>query len=522
MEIGMTINDSFWTEYKVSDKDLDTLYNHLLETQTPLNKSELTKILIVQIIEHQKEILQKERLSGGEIYLPKDKYKKGQSLVFPARNWQKGKVLTIREGHNTEYPGLEVITVEFGESETVSFASNLQEHVLNNPLDNIDNEYLKEEFVLDNYSDLISNKLDSILSNNDDLVCIAGSYFPRALLVDVGVGHLNLCEAVLEMAEGGPLTSQELIAQIDLPTDVNSNLTEFSLNLALQEDARFDEVGPAGKIVWFLNRLEPEEVQTTPITLRYSQDPVEIPEELEQYRSLGVELCDELEPDCECDDEDEIEETTIILTYPHWRAGTLPLTSTLKRLFPTAYETPRVKFDFLDGHSQSTISGWVVRPSRYIYGLREWYEKEGFIPGSLIHVSKGEKAGQVLIKADKQRSTKEWIRTVLVGADGGIVFALLKQVVTCSFDDRMALVIPDVEAIDKLWDSRSRQPIEKTIQSMMHELVKLNPQGQIHAQEIYAAVNLIRRCPPSVIIKVLFSQPWASHLGDLYFRMVEN
>ncbi len=56
----------------------------------------------------------------------------------------------------------------------------------------------------------------------------------------------------------------------------------------------------------------------------------------------------------------------------------------------------------------------------------------------------------------------------------------------------------------------------------MHELSKLNPQGHIHAQEIYAAVNLIRRCPPSVVINVLFTQPWANHLGDLYFRIVEN
>lgn len=520
MEIGMTINDSFWTDYQVTEKDLDSLYNHLLETQIPLSNLELTKILIHQIIEDQKEQLQKERLSGGDIYLPKDQHKKGQLLVFPSRDWQKGKVLDARKGNNPDFPDLEVITVEFAEGNQSSFASNLQEHILNNPLDNTDNEYLDENFVLNEYQDIFIKKLDSILSDNEDLVCIAGSFFPRALLVDVGVGHLNLCEAVLEMSEGGPLTTQELIAQIELPTDVNSNLTEFSMNLALQEDTRFDEVGPAGQILWFLNRLEPEEVQSTPVTLVYNQEPVEIPEELEQYRTLGVELCDELEEDCDCDDD--VEETTIILTYPHWKAGTLPLTPKMKKLFPTAYETPRVKFDFLDGHTQTILPGWVVRPSRYIFGLSDWYQKEGFIPGSLIHVSKGTKEGQVLIKADKQRSTKEWIRTVLVGADGGIVFALLKQVVTSSFDDRMALVVPDVEAIEKLWDSRSRQPIEKTIQYMMHELVKLNPQGQIHAQEIYAAVNLIRRCPPSVVIKVLFSQPWASHLGDLYFRLVES
>lgn len=516
----MSINESFWKNYQVSEKDLDSLYNHLLESQIPTNCSDLTKILISNVIKVQKDIIHKERLGGGDVYLPKCKYKKGQVLVFPVRNWQKGKVTEVSNGNNPEHPDLEIITVNFSDDNQQQFAANLQDHKLNNPQDIDDTEYLNIDFVMAEFHEILTKKLDEILSKIEDLVCIAGSYFPRALLVDVNVGHLNLCEAVLEMNAGGPLSTPELITQIELPTDVNSNLTEFSLNLALQEDTRFDEVGPAGNILWFLNRLEPDGVQTTPITLRYTQEPVEIPEELEQHRSLGIELCDELESSCSCDTD--VEETTIILTYPHWRAGTLPLTEKMKQLFPTAYETPRVKFDFIDGHSQTLLSGWVVRPAKYIYGLRDWYEKEGFIPGSYIHVLKGQEPGQVLVKADKLRSTKEWIRTVLVGADGGLVFALLKQVVTCSFDDRMALAISDVEAVDKLWDSRSRQPIEKTIHIIMQELGKLTPQGQIHAQEIYAAVNLIRRCPPSVIIKVLFSEPWASHLGDLYFRLSES
>lgn len=515
----MTINDSFWTTYQFSEKDLDALYNYLLETQIPLNKTELTGYLISRIIEQQKTAIAKERLAGGDVFLPKDKYHKGQSLVFPQRNWQKGKVVEVRKGINPDHADLEVITIEFSPDDKVAFASNLPEHILNNPAEIKDDENLDVHTVTEKYQDLLTNKLETILSKNDDLVCIAGSFFPRSLLVDVSIGHLNLCEAVLEMADGGPMTSKELIAQIELPTDVNANLTEFSLNLALQEDTRFDEVGPAGKTLWFLNRLEPEEVQSTPATLRYNGDPVELPESLQKYNSLGAELCDELEDDCECDDVDDV---TISLTYPHWRAGTLPLTSKLRKLFPTAYETPRVKFDFIDGNSQNVFGGWVVRPSRYIFGLRDWYVKEGFIPGSMIHVSRGKIPGQVMIKADKQRNSKEWIRTVLVGADGGIVFALLKQVVTCTYDERMALVIPDIAAIDKLWDSKSRQPIEKTIQNMLHELAKLNPQGHIHAQEIYAAVNLIRRCPPSVVINVLFNQPWSSHLGDLYFKIVEN
>ncbi|MDO9121654.1 MAG: hypothetical protein Q7U31_07710, partial [Anaerolineaceae bacterium] len=291
----MTINDTFWTNYQFSEFDLDSLYNHLLETQIPLTKNELSVFLISKIIEKQKEAIAKERQSGATTYLPKDQYQIGQMLVFPSRNWQKGKVVEVRKGNNPDSAEMEVITIEFSSEDVLCFASNLNDHVLNNLQETVDNEYLVLNTVVEKYREPLVKKLDSILTKNEDLVCIAGSYFPRALLVDVGVGHLNLCEAVLEMYGGGPMKSHELISQIELPTDVNANLTEFSLNLALQEDPRFDEVGPAGETLWFLNRLEPDEVQETPPTLRNQVEPVELPEELEQYRSLGSELCDELE-----------------------------------------------------------------------------------------------------------------------------------------------------------------------------------------------------------------------------------
>jgi len=357
-----------------------------------------------------------------------------------------------------------------------------------------------------------------MLDSTDDLVCIAGNYFPRTLLVDIGIGQLNLCEAILEMENGGPLSTQDLLSQIDLPTGVNQRLIEFSLEFALQEDNRFDEVGPSGKTLWFLNRLEPNEVQNIPNLLRFTEDLPTLPTELVQYKSFGAEQCDEFETE---EITSPVESVTISLIYPHWRSGTLPLTSRLKLLFPTAYETPRIKFNFVETKNNSSFSGWVVRRSRYIYGLREWFAREGVIPGSLIHLSRGKNPGEVSIRVEKSKNSKEWIRTVLVGADGGVVIALLKQVVTCSFDERMALVIPDTNSLDTVWEKKSKFPMEKIIHQTMIELSKLNPQGQIHAQELYAAVNTLRRCPPSTILDLLFNLPWVKHLGDLYFKLTD-
>jgi len=42
---------------------------------------------------------------------------------------------------------------------------------------------------------------------------------------------------------------------------------------------------------------------------------------------------------------------------------------------------------------------------------------------------------------------------------------------------------------------------------MVRELSKLNPQGHVHAIELYAAINVIRRCPPGPILAILASRP---------------
>ena len=88
----------------------------------------------------------------------------------------------------------------------------------------------------------------------------------------------------------------------------------------------------------------------------------------------------------------------------------------------------------------------------------------------------------------------------------------------------MAVVISDPDALDVLWNKKvyQNEPIEKTILRIMKKLSKLNPQSQVHAQELYAAVNVVRRCPPSMIIHHLLNERTVEYLGDLYFRFSEE
>jgi len=140
-----------------------------------------------------------------------------------------------------------VIQVAFEDGSQREFASGILDHKLNEPPKLVEDfNHLDKATVLKIYSDDLLDALEDGLAANSDFVRIAARWFPRALLVDINVGHLNLAEAMLDMAGGGPLSTNQLLEQIELHADVNPKLVEFSLDLALQEDQRFDEIGPAG------------------------------------------------------------------------------------------------------------------------------------------------------------------------------------------------------------------------------------------------------------------------------------
>ena len=519
----LSIDEKYWDNLTIHDSDLEIIYNHLLEIETPQESQELIAVLIDERIKQEKKALESDKLAGSTIYLPKNHYQVGQQLVFPILDWQKGQVTSIREGHNPELEPFDVITIVLDSGEKHNFAAGIANHILNQPVSiNLSDPNLDNKYVYKKYHEQLANQLTTQLENNSDLVCIAGKWFPKALLVDVNVGYLNLAEALLEMEAGKPLTTKTILEQIELPTDVNSKLTEFSLNLALQQDDRFDEVGPAGEILWFLKRLEPEGVQQVPSYLKFSPIPYDPSHVQDLVNVIESEVQDELE--IEGPPASEVNEATISLIFPHWRSGTLPLTPQIMQLFPTAYEAPRVLFPFVDGDSGQKFYGWVVRPSKYVFGLQDWYAAQGLITGSLVHIIRGKNRGEVIIKAEKKRAAREWIRTALIGADGGIVFANLKQLVSANYNERMAIVIPDLQALEKIWEQSNRQrgTLDHVVLTMMKELTKLSPQGHVHAQELYTAVNMVRRCPPGPILSILVEQSWAKHLGDLYFRLDES
>ncbi|HAF61233.1 MAG TPA: hypothetical protein DCK95_02785 [Anaerolineaceae bacterium] len=520
MVLSNTSLKNAWDDFHLDEGDIEFIYSVLLEKEIPLPAEALLEAVIVNRIKSEKEAILKKTKGKGKIYLPKDSYAVNEDLVFPSFDWKNGKVLEIRDGFNPELEEFKVIKVEFEDGSTKELASSLSDHALNTPVDLIgdDPAFDKDKILSEHHVEFLT-RLEETLAESDDLVQIAEAWFPRALLVNINGGYLNLIEAILEESGGGPMTTPALMAQIELNTTENLKLTEFSLNLYLQEDERFDEVGPSGEVLWYLHAMEPEDVKHQPLFLKYHSLNVENLETKQYLDLFEGTIIDELEPEEPASGADSIK---FSLLFPHWRSGTLPLSNSVVHIFPTAIESPRIRFTFRDANTDQEFNGWVVRKERYVYGLKNWYEQNGIMPGSLITVSRSDKPGEILIHSDRSRQNKEWMKTVLVGTDKGIVFAMLKHPVEVDFNERMTIAIPDEESVDQVWQDREKLNPDKIFLQIARELAKLNPQGHIHAQEMYAAINVIFRCPPTPILNFLLTSPNIQHLGDLYFHLKEG
>ncbi len=523
MSLPFTLPSDYWQSLSITKQDIERLTGYLFEREQPLTDRELLEVWVEQRVQSEREAAVRKQQAGGKIYLPKERYQPGEELVFPALGWKRGVVRAVRAGVNPTIGAFEVVAVQFDGDETREFAAGLADHKLNRLVDAFlgQDDRLNPASILSAYGDELEGKLIAALEEDGSLARVAGRWFPRSLLTDINVGHLNLVEAILEEAKGEPLPASALLQQLGLG-DSPSPVLEFSLNYALYSDKRFDEVGPAGQVLWCLRRTEPDDVREVPAPLQYT--PIEYDRSLlsEAMLALETRLDDELS---------ELSpprllptEVTLALTYPHWRAGTLPISARMRGLFPSAYETPRVRFMFVDGESGTETPAWVVRQHAYVAGLGGLYQKYNLMPGSLITIRRDDRSGKLIVQPHVRRPARDWVRTVLVGSDGGIVFANLKQNIAFDYDERMVVYVPDATAVEeaRAQVSKARLPFEKLVANMMRELSKLNVQGHVHAQEVYSAVNIVRRCPPGPLLATLAQTKSYLHVGDLHFRPISS
>ncbi len=517
----------YWERLEIKPNDLQYLSGHLFETEEPLSIGDLTKVLIEYRLDQLKKAETERQEDAGTIYLPKETFSPGDKIAFPELDDLSGVVLDLREGNNPSLGNFKVAKVELEDGSIKEFATDLENHAINQK--NYQSTTLSEldsATLLKLYGKQFKSKLRKALDEQNDLIRIGETWFPRSLLIDLSPGHLNIAEAILDSLSGGPISIQDLMVQLELAdTDENRKLLEFSLNYALQEDPRFDEVGTTRQFSWFLRRLEPDTVLETPLYIR-SDGPAYLDPDLDETTfKLLSELDDELSfsPE-EINAAEPTDKISVTLTYPHWRAGSLPVTPLTNQVLPSALESQNIRIEFIDQQTQNSFSAWVVRNHNYVIGLRDWYLEKNLIPGSIIEISTTDDIGNMLIKPQKKRSNKEWIKTVLVGADGGLVFALLRQPISAGFNERMAIAIPDGAGLDEVWKTRQSKThnLKTEIMRMMSELSKLNNQRHVHFVDLYAALNVIRRTAPMDLLNVLTSSEEFFHVGDNYYHITEK
>lgn len=511
-----------WGEsYTPTDPEIAFLSNLLLEEGAPMESERLALALVRERM--QNEARRRAKLDPSDtVYLPRNHCKVGDHLVFPALDFLHGTVLSMRPGQNAEAGAFDVIRVKMDGGER-EFAVGLEHHRLNDiPLEiQLRGGDLTPEQILHTYGESIVQNLETRLGRESEIVQIAGRWFPRALLVDVSPGHMNLSEAVLDVAGGGPLPTSALLEHMDMPQNVDPRLAAFSLEYALYQDSRFEEVGPAGEMLWFLRRLEPPEVIFPPRRLACSSSPADETGLTSDLLALKCDLEDEW--DRRESNSDDIQEASLILPFPHWRVGTLPLNSRLEKIFPHAHQATHIRFDFMDSENGNRFSGWVVVPLRYVFGLADWYQEKGMIPGGMLKIRKGEKPGVVVLEAASRRPVREWVRTAVASSNNRLTYSMQKQSIAVEYDEQSVIAVGDAKAVDEIWLrlDENKTPLSQIVADVFRELAKLNPQSTVHARTLYHAVNVVRRVPPAPVFHELVQQPYFFHMGDLYYRFDE-
>ncbi len=502
----------------VTDDDVEYLTGLLLERETPLRIDELARALIDQRLEAEKAALQ-ERYKDVHIYRPGDSYKIGQTVLFPALDFASGQVRSQRSGVNPEYGDFNVIEVEFDDESTRQFAADLHTpHKLNEAGEDVlpGLPEMDADQILRENTDLIIQRLTDKLHETGDLVSVAGKWFSRGLMPEVSEGVLNLAEAVLDLASGGPLRTEEIIEQIGGMGDIPRDLQIFTINDALNRDPRFDEVGPLNTVLWYLQRLEPPEVQTTPEILRYNlidYDPdILSPEQVQ----LEAEIDDEWSP--ARDDSEPSEQVVLTLIFPHRRAGTLPLNAAMRDIFPTARRTQRIAVTLVDGQDGEEYSGWVVRGDRYVFGLDAMYRKHKLPVGTHIVVQRQRNTDKIVVDFHAHRPRTEWVRLV-TNKNGQIAFEDQKRGIGAEYDDLMILGTDDLVEVDKLATHYRRANLTSILHTLIAELSRNTPQGTVHAKTLYSAFNVLRRCPPGPIFAALDTSSEFEHVGNHYWRL---
>ena len=518
---------TYWQEqFDLTSKDVSHFYSLILDEGKPFSTAVLAQAVIERQCRQEEALIQAE-LSKGPVYQPKDLYEVGQQIIFPVFEYALGRVVGTRPGRHPNFGEFTVIQVEFGGDDGIrEFASGLVgEHKLNRHEGEDDllaaGGLLAPAELYEKYGAFVEKKLIASLQKHEEFVFFGSQWFLRDLLVEIQPGYLNIAEALIEI-KGMPLPTSEFLAEMNLPAEVSEEIRILSVNHALQADERFDNVGDGGRDIWYLRRLTPESVVNPPKRLFIKAKPYNRQHIAEELLLIEREIDDEGSGEEVMGPSRPLYKTTIALIYPHWRCGTLPLTVRTRGLFPiaTTHHAPVV---LIDGQSGERMQGWVVHEASFVYGLGDWYKRYQLPVGTFIKLERTRDPRVIIVDFEARRLKPLWIK-VAVAQGEKLTFQVRKLPITCEYDDQLTISEDSPAPIDELWaevEARGERLLPIMIR-IMPELIKLSPQGTVHAKTIYSAVNVLKRTPPGPVFAQLSTEACFVPMGGGYWTFDET
>lgn len=517
----------YWQAFSLSAADIEFLHTLLLDAEQPLTTRALALALVGERCRREEAELRAE-LDRGIIYQPRKSFKVGDKIIFPSLDFRLGEAIELRPGHNPEYGDFEVVTVDFGSDRRQrSFAASLTAaHKLNVDVPDVlaVGNGLTPEKILDTVATELMPALAAQLAGQPDFAGFEDRWLLRDLLAAVHVGHLNIAEALIEMRTA-PVATTSLLKELDLPAEIKPEILMFSLHSALAADPRFDQVGAGETRRWYLRRLEPAEALTRPEPLVYtaiSYDRTSLPVELLQIEwELDDEWTEGQVPAAAASPvKGAVPSTTVLLTYPHLLAGTLPLNVHSRPLFPRGHGE-RIMITMIDGRWGQRFPAWVVPAHRYVAGLRSWFEQHKLPAGAFITLERRDNTGEIVVDFRPKRMRREWTRRALVTEDGRLDIQLRKQEVACEYDEQIIISDERVEDIYRLRANPiyAGADLKDLVYEITTDLAGLSQGGNVHAKTVYSAINVLRRCPPGPVFAILANDPRLQGVGDGLFRL---
>ncbi len=503
---------AYWQEeFKPDNQDIEFISNQVLEFTRLFTLDEIAMALVKRHCD-QEEMATRSELQRGKLYQPQESFELEDKIVFPFWNFALGTVQHVRQGQHPEYGTFSVIGVSFENSDSIrEFVADFNHaHALNigddQSLANLQGLRSPEELYRA-YRSPIRATVKEALEANEELVHFQDQYFLRDLLVEFQEGLFNIADAAIDI-NNGPLGIDAIIQQMGLvePGEEISDVLRFSTNYRFAEDERFVDVGPTGQVAWYLKRLEPPEVHHRPEYLQPVEEVYDSSLFDEDLYDLLLEIDDEATaPEDGPEEEPNRDQANLILNYPHWRAGTLPIIPKTESLFPASRYNP-VRFEFVDGRTGDTFPGWTALNHKYVFGLAGWYREHNLPVGAYLDIKRTEDPLKLIIDYRPTRTQRNWIR-VAMAVNNRLSFQMNTEPLSCKYDELMIIGVSDVAALDRLWKiTRERQtPLYDVLCHLFPELSKLNPQSTVHVKTVYNAVNVIYRASPGVVFQELSS-----------------